>query len=437
MEQLDKTKTDLHDRMSRLILHYAEIYGKEPTVIGRASGRVEIIGNHTDYERGLVLAAAIDKDCMSLVGKNESDNVQITSTYFPECGIVSVELDDLKNGNIQRQDDTAVRWTRYAQAVIAELFSRGVTIEGINILLDSRVPITGGVSSSAAYEVSLVEAITALFPLPNSENKDRTTLLAEIVQKAEARLGAKTGLLDQATSVNGDGTFFDFNKADLGIQRIEITHFLEKHHLSLVVLTDPSIARDNGTSGYNIRVEECKKAVEVINRFNLLDKHIEHLGEIRSAPGFEIEEFEAKLRQYTESVIADRAMHQIQENIRVKKAVTAIREDDVETFCNALIASGVSSVTLYGLAEGLEKVGTKAHPNPLLFSLDALKGLPGVRAYRNMGGGFNVTTLAVIDADKTAQTIRVVSDAYKAAYNRSLEGFEVHTASGSNVFRVK
>jgi galactokinase len=170
---------------------FEQEFGSAPDGVWQAPGRVNLIGEHTDYNEGFVLPFAIDRTARVAVARRRDSTVRLLSTYGDQ-GVVSSTLESLQPG-------TAKGWTKYPLGVIWALRERGIDVPGLDLLLDSNVPLGAGLSSSHAIECAVV---TALNDLTGAGLKAEDMVLA--TQRAENDfVGAPTGIMDQSASLRG------------------------------------------------------------------------------------------------------------------------------------------------------------------------------------------------------------------------------------------
>jgi len=261
------------DRITKnsLVLNYKELFLKKfkskPEIISIAPGRVNIIGEHTDYNSGLAMPVAINRWIVSMVSLRNDAKVNILSTNYNKS--ILFNLNDLK--------DYTELWEKYIKSTIYVLNKKHSFKNGFNILVGGNVPIGFGMSSSAALEVSIISAILSIY----SKNYDKYELLKICNEVENKVLGIKSGMLDQYASI------FSKDKKFLIIDFSSMTHNYFKSNLrdSTWVLVNSMISRNLVNSEYNNRVKECNIGLDMINNiekknlsFNDLTlEHIEFL----------------------------------------------------------------------------------------------------------------------------------------------------------------
>jgi len=367
------------------------LYGRDPDVISQAPGRAEIIGNHTDYNRGYALSAAISRKTVTMLAKRDDRMVRIASTGYADEP-VEFSLDDMKkaeHGN----------WLNYIKGVLVEIIKIKQDVGGMDILIDSDVPSSGGVSSSAALELSLATGIMQLTGIEMDPVKK-----AHMCQKAENGdlIGIPCGFLDQASSglcQKDHLLFLDFQpKGDMPISDMkQIPIDLSAHNMTFVVIVDKDVKRNLGTSGYPARRAQCEKSVPILAEmlgktvFSLRDVTV---GEFESCKT-KLEEMDPEMRKRVE--------HIVYENQRVLDAVHALETGEIEKFGEILTASGKSALELYELdaeTPELTKLVTQG------------RMIEGVVGMRNMGGGFSAIALALVRNDHMDTFQQNLNEAY-------------------------
>jgi galactokinase len=363
------------DRKNRASQAFTRIYGTEPEVISQAPGRAEIIGNHTDYNSGYALSAAIARMTVSAISKRDDRMIHVFSEgYSSEPLIFSIDnMIKGEHGN----------WLNYVKGVIHEIMKHSDKVTGMNILIDSDVPSSGGVSSSAALELSLSTAMLQLFGISMDPVKK-----AHMCQQAENGdlIGIPCGFLDQASSgltKKDHLLFLDFlPSGDMPISDMKhIPVDLTKYDMSFVVIVDKDVKRNLGTSGYPARRAQCEKSVPILSK--MLNR------ELRALRDVSVDEF-TRVRDELEKIDPEMRMrveHIVYENQRVLDAVKALETGEIETFGEILTASGKSALELYELdaeTPELTKLVTEG------------RKIDGVVGMRNMGGGFSAIALALV-----------------------------------------
>jgi len=344
------------------------LYGRSATQAVRAPGRVNLIGEHTDYNDGFVLPAAIERETRIVAAPRTDGVVRLASvdlgrqTSF-DLAHVSTSLDE--------------PWSNYVRGVAAGLLAAGYPVRGMDALVQGDVPIGAGLSSSAALEMAAVQAFSAIggFAVP-------PTQAARIGQHAEnVFVGMKTGLMDQLASALGQpGQVLLIDCRDL-------THRLvPAPEGATILIADTAVRRRLTSSAYNERREQCEAASGALGVPALRDATLEMLERAQLDP-----------------IVANRARHVITENARVLDTVEALGRDDLVSVGRLMDASHASLRDLYQVSSP---------------ELDTMVGLlraqPGCYGARLTGAGFGGCAIALIEPGSVERAIAMVTEAYRS-----------------------
>lgn len=352
---------------------FTEIYGQTPRLF-RAPGRVNLIGEHTDYNDGFVLPMAIDRETVIAAFPRQDNKIQtytINLNQSAEC-----KLDEpFKQNNIS--------WFSYIEGVARILQRNGVKIFGANLLVFSDVPTGAGLSSSAALEVATGFSLCAMF----GQTVDKT-MLALVGQKAEHEfIGAKVGIMDQFVSAHAAQNCALF----LDCRTLEFEHIPLDGQDFAVVICDSHVKHEIANSGYNERRLECAEAVKLLQEF--LPK-IENLRDVT------IEVFGNHADELPE-IIQRRAKHIITENERVKNAVSSLKTNDLANFGKLMNESHLSMRDDYEIS--CQEVD---------WLVEIAQNIEGVLGARMTGGGFGGSSVNLVKRQNLAH----FCDTIKAEY---------------------
>ena len=355
---------------------YEAAYHKSATAIYFAPGRVNLIGEHTDYNGGFVFPCALSFGTYLLIAPNNEQKINLRSLNVE--AVYSLELSQLTTP----LPDKA--WANYPLGVFAQFIKRGVAIEqGYDILVWGNVPAGAGLSSSAAMEVVTAYALNELL----GTGYDRTEL-AKIGQKAEHEFaGVMCGIMDQFASAQGkqdhaiylncDTLAFDLVPVKLEGIKVVVSNTHSPHHL------------DSGA--YNDRVRQCQLAVQQISAV----RPIKNLAELSQA------DFEQVEHAITDEVAHRRARHVVGEVQRTKDAVEALQQGNIELFGKLMTQSHIS------LRDDYEVTGLQ------LDSLaEAAWKVEGVLGSRMTGGGFGGCTVSLVRDEAIPTFIEQVGAEY-------------------------
>jgi len=356
------------ERYARLLGIHAKDFGEqEQVLLVSAPGRTEICGNHTDHNRGKVLAASVNLDALAAVSPRDDRTVNIHSEGYPPFTMNLQEL-----APVETEKGTTVALVR---GIAHWLSEKGYTLGGFDAVVQSTVFSGSGLSSSAAFEVMLCAIFSALY---NNWTIDAVTR-AQCSQYAEnVYFGKPSGLMDQMASSMGGLISIDFADDKPRIDAIPYD-FAQKGFALVVVSTGGS--HDDLTPSYAAIPEEMHAVAKAFGKTVL--REIPHESFLQSIP---------RLRKTLASEYRDRAIlraqHFYTENERVDRLVQALQQDDLPAFLDGIIASGRSSM-MY-----LQNIyATPARQEITLALMISEQMLKGKGAWRIHGGGFAGTTL--------------------------------------------
>lgn len=359
--------------LSQLATSFQQLFHTDPLLIC-SPGRVNLIGEHTDYNEGFVLPAAIDKAIYLAVGPR-SDN---------ELHFVAHDLNETHRGSLTTVTPTQT-WADYLLGVVAQFRLANQPIRGFNCIFSGTIPMGAGLSSSAALENGVGFALNELFGL----GLDRITLL-KLSQRAENEfVGAKVGIMDMFASMMG--------KADhvikLDCRSLDYTYAPLRMEGISIVLCDSRVKHSLVTSEYNTRRAECEAGVRFLQAF---------YPEIKSLRDVTMQMLDQHLRD-TEPLIYRRCAYVVQENQRLLDGVAALEANDIATF----------GQLMYGSHEGLSKWYEVSCPE-LDTLVDIARQQPGVLGARMMGGGFGGCTINLVREDSLDAFTDLIMKQYKA-----------------------
>jgi len=362
---------------------FSAIFGGQPQRYFSAPGRTEIGGNHTDHQRGRVLAAAVNLDTVAAVRVNGSDQIRIQSQGYPMCEICVKELKP-----IAQEINTTAALIRGVAARFAEL---GCEVKGFDAYCESTVLPGSGLSSSAAYEVLIGTIINNLF----FDGRIRQPEIAMIGQYAEnVFFGKPCGLMDQTASAVGGLVTIDFaDKDHPDIRSVRFDFSACGHALCII---DSRASHADLTDEYAAIPQEMKTVCD-------------HFGKevLTQVPEEDFYTAIPALREKCGDRAVLRAVHEYQENKRVTAQVAALESGDFDTFLKLIKESGFSS---WMYLQNVIPAGYKAHQDMAVALALCEKYLCGRGAYRVHGGGFAGTVQAFVPFD-LLESFRVGIDA--------------------------
>src|SRR6266576_1003268 len=367
--------------IDELTTAFQKLYGGQPRIY-RAPGRVNLIGEDTDYNEGFVMPAAINFSTWVAVTKRDDSVVKIHSHIFKEDAEI-----DLANPAAHGRG----HWSDYPLGVGIKLKEAGHDICGANLFVHGEVPLGSGLSSSAAIEVA-----TGLALLDISGVKIDRLELAKICQRAENEfVGARTGLMDQFIAC--------FGKPDhavmLDCRSLESRALPIPDDVKLVVC-NTMVRHELASSEYNARREQCEQGVRI------LSPHLPNVKSLRDVSADEVERFRSDLGE----VSFRRWLHVTPENDRVLKAADALRDRDLKTFGKLMYESHQSLRDDY-------EVSCKE----LDVMVDLAKPIKGVFGARMTGGGFGGCTINLVSVEEVDEFTQTIENGYAQATGKNSE----------------
>lgn len=360
-----------------------------------APGRVNLIGEHTDYNGGHVFPCALTIGTYAVVRKRDDRKLRFYSMNFENLGILESSLDDLK------PEDTA-GWTNYPKGILWAFHERGMTIpNGMDMLLFGNIPNGSGLSSSASVEVVTGAMLRDLFGFDVS-NQD----LALIGQFSENKFnGVNCGIMDQfAIAMGRAGHAIFLDTSNLSFEYAPVS--LENAKL---VISCSNKKRGLGDSKYNERRSECETALAELQT----KLSIQSLGDLTE------EEFEANKDLIKDETRIRRARHAVTENQRTIKAVKALKANDITLFGNLMNASHIS------LRDDYEVTGIE-----LDTLVEEAWKIDGVIGSRMTGAGFGGCTVSLVKTDSVDTFIEQVGTAYKNKIGYGADFYVVEIGNG-------
>ena len=375
-------------------MSFAETYGREPEYRYSAPGRVNLIGEHTDYNDGYVLPFAIDRRTTSWIARRDDRLLRVISTSAEAGGVVELSLDDLAPSAMNG-------WSAYVFGIAWALRERGADLSettGFDIFIDSDVPVGAGLSSSAAIECGIALAFNDLWGLGLTRKE-----LARVGQFSENNaVGAPTGIMDQSASLLGEAdaaVFLDCRTLDTAIVDLA----LESNGLEILVM-DTRVEHAHSTGGYAARRASCERGAAALGVSTLRDVTADDLP--RAETVLDDETFR-------------RVRHVITENQRVLDTVRVLREQGPRAIGDLLVASHRSMRDDFEIST----------PELDLAVDTALEH--GAIGARMTGGGFGGAAIALVEREARAAIADAVTAAFASAGYREPVLFTVHAAQGA------
>jgi len=379
---------DIEFVRSRFIKHHDGTTGS----VYASPGRINLIGEHTDYNGGFVFPGAVDKGMIIEIKPNGTDLVKA----------YSIDLKDYVEFGLNEEDAPRASWARYIFGVCREMIKRGVDVKGFNTAFAGDVPLGAGMSSSAALESAYAYALNDLF----GDNKIDKFELAKVGQATEHNyIGVKCGIMDQFASVFGkEGSLMR-----LDCRSLEYQYFPFKPEGYRLVLVDSVVKHELASSAYNKRRQSCENAVAAIAKKHegvefLRDCTLEMLAEVKE---------EISAEDYM------RAEYVIEEIQRVLDVCDALEKGDYETVGQKMYE------THHGMSKKYEVSCEE---------LDFLNDVAfdcGVTGSRVMGGGFGGCTINLVKNELYETFITTAKERFKEKFGRSPKVYDVVISDGS------
>jgi len=356
----------------------------------RAPGRVNLIGEHTDYNDGFVMPAAIDRYTQVAIRQRDDRTLSVLSEQYGQ-----VEF-DLDGANPRARSD----WSDYVRGVAAKLEQAGYRLKGADLSIRSDVPIGAGLSSSAALEVAAGYAL-----LENSGLEIDRVVLARICQHAENEfVGMRCGIMDQFIACRGrasHGLLLDCRSLEYRLLPLPVDVRL--------IICDTMVKHKLASSEYNNRRAECEAGVRHFAKWRPY---------VRALRDVTVNDLEGHGRDLPEAIYK-RCRHVVSENARVLKAAEALERGDLETF------GGLMAESHRSLRDDYEV--SCAELDTLVDLANRVKGVFGARM---TGGGFGGCTINLVRADRVAEFMRDVAQGYEQACGVVPDIYVCATASG-------
>ncbi|WP_111706450.1 galactokinase [Lutibacter citreus] len=362
-------------------------------------GRINIIGEHTDYNNGFVLPTAIDKIIKFKFRKNGSaDKCTVHSANFNTD--FSFSLKDVKPSKEQ--------WANYILGVISGIQELTDKIEGFDCTLDSNIPVGSGISSSAALECGLAFGLNELFDLGLTRLQ-----MVKIGQMAEHNyVGTKCGIMDQFASVmSKDGHVILLDCQSLEYEYVPITIKPYK-----ILLLNTNVSHNLADGEYNKRRAMCEAGVETIA------KKYPEVKSLRDVSPEMLTEFKGIL----DDVTYNRCSYVVDEKVRVLDTVEALKNNKLDEM----------GANMYATHEGLSKL-YEVSCDELDFLVDFSKNYDSVIGSRMMGGGFGGCTINIIKEDAVKEFSEAAEKAYFDKFNIKLTAFEANPCGGTSISETK
>ena len=385
---------------ANLVQKFYELFGAESDIRTYfAPGRVNLIGEHTDYNGGHVFPCALTLGTYAVARKRNDDKIRFYSMNFESLGIIETSLDNFVPSK-------KAGWTNYPKGVMWAFAKRGyVMTSGLDMLIYGDIPNGSGLSSSASLEVLTGVVLKDLYDFEEVSMVD----IALIGQDSENNFnGCNCGIMDQFASAmgkKGNAVFLDTSTLEYEYAPVELLD-------AKIVITNSKVKHSLVDSAYNDRRNESETAL----------KELQKVVDIKTLGDLTEEEFEANKDAIKSEIRQKRAKHAVYENQRTIKAVEALKNNDIETFGQLMNASHESLKNDYEVS--CEEVDVL---------VELAQAIPGVLGSRITGGGFGGCTVSIVKNDVIDKFIEVVGNGYAEKLGRKAEFYVVEIGGGASV----
>lgn len=375
---------------------FIEKFETKPIFI-KSPGRVNLIGEHTDYNDGFVLPAAIDKKIFLAMAPNNENKIRLIAADMNHA--------EYETANSQTYEKSDLGWPNYILGVVDQLQKSGFTVGGFDCTFGGDIPIGAGLSSSAALEGGVVSGLAELFDIEISRME-----MAKLGQRAENQfVGVQCGIMDQFANLHGKAG----SVIRLDCRSLEYTHYpFEKDDIA-ILLCDTNVRRELATSEYNIRRKQCEEGVEVLQKF---DPSVKSLRDVT-------EELLEKHRDELDPVVYNRCRYVVEENQRVLDACEYLLEGDIQSFGEKMVESHAGLRDLYEVS-----------CRELDVLVEATVGIDEVLGSRMMGGGFGGCTINLVQEKAVDRVIQRIKNHYEKVIDSPVD---FHIAGISEGVTVK
>lgn len=369
-------------------------YISDATIVVRSPGRINLIGEHTDYNEGFVLPAAIDKAAY----------IALTPRNDDQINLYSIDLADQHTTNITAFTRTEKSWPNYILGVADQFRQRGLLSKGFDVALTADVPIGAGLSSSAAVECAVTMGLDAML----HSKLDKLTMV-KMAQKAEHTYPLlQCGIMDMFASMFGKKDHvikLDCRSLEYVYEPFDMTGFQ-------IVLFDSNVEHSLNTSGYNDRRAQCEEGVAMVKK-----QHPE-VSSLRDVTVAMLNEIVLPKNQ----LIYQRCRYVIEENERLLASCQYLEEGNMQAF----------GKKMYESHNGLSKM-YEVSCKELDFLVEKVSGNPGVLGARMMGGGFGGCTINLVKDTAVNTLISEISEAYNTAFGHQAKAYVTKIEDGTTI----
>ena len=381
-----------HTRVDIESAFFEKVGKRAERVVVRSPGRVNLIGEHTDYNEGFVLPASVDK-AMIFVVSPRADGL---------CRSYAADLNDEFSIPIASIERTRKGWPNYLLGVIEELKGMGFTVPGCDVVFGGDIPIGAGMSSSAAVECGFAFALNRLFDFGISRMD-----LVKLGQRSENNfVGMNCGIMDQFVNIFGE----DRKVLKIDCRSLAYQYFPFERNDLAIVLCETETKRSLASSEYNVRRQQCEKGVRILQS---------HMPEIRSLRDVSMEILNEH-REEMEPIILQRCTYVVEENGRVLRACEDLQQNDFRSFGEQMYRSHS------GLRDGYQV----SSPD-LDFLVESASSINGVFGARMMGAGFGGCTINLVEQKSVDTFVEMMKERYCQRTGKANNVYVTHILSGT------
>ena len=374
---------------------FQEHYGENPVLLVKSPGRINLIGEHTDYNEGYVLPAAIDKYIYVALSSRDDTEIHLYSASYQKSFATLTTKNDLSD---------APEWAKYILGVVQQIQARGRHINGFNISVDGDVPLGAGLSSSAALTCAVGYALDNLFSLGLSRQD-----IALIGQQTEHEaIGLKCGIMDQFASVMGRAQ----HAIQLDCRNLRYDYIPLQWGEYELLLLNTNVKHSLATSAYNDRRAACEQGVSWVQ---------EAYPEVQSLRDVTLQQLMVYVQPKSEDVFT-KCLFVIKENQRLLDACQALLRKDIERFGELLFEAH------WALSREYEVSCAE-----LDFLVSAAQEHPDVIGARMMGGGFGGCTINLVKKGRSADFIQQVAPQYETQFGHAFTPIDIAIGEGSSL----
>ncbi|RXK83434.1 galactokinase [Filimonas effusa] len=369
---------------------FEEKFGAAPRLFF-SPGRINLIGEHVDYNDGFVMPAAIDKGVVFAVAPNNTSKLRVHSIDMKED--LEVELSDIKKKE---------GWPNYILGVVDQFQKRGLPLQGFDVVFGGNLPSGAGLSSSAAVECGLATALNTIFDL-----KLNRVAIAQLSQKAEHTFpGVNCGIMDQFANMMGEKDhvlLLDCTSLEYKALPLQIPGYV-------IMLINSKVSHSLASGEYNIRRRQCEEGLTILKQ---------HYPQAKSFRDITPEQVK-QVKEHLDADVYRRCLYVTEEITRTQAAASLLQQNKIQEFGQLMFATH----------EGLSKLYDVSCPE-LDFLVEQAHQHPGIIGSRLMGGGFGGCTINITKADEAESIAAAISDVYTSRFKHAPEVYIMQTGDGT------